>query len=70
MPPLRFTPQHHAQMAELPLDPPLARMLLASGDMGCTSEVLTVVAMLRRAAADHCAQLCWALRALAGLLRS
>lgn len=35
------------QMAELPLDPVLARMLLASGEMGCTAEVLTVVAMLR-----------------------
>ena len=38
---------HPLQMAELPLDPPLARMLLASGEMGCTAEVLTVVAMLR-----------------------
>ncbi|KAI3425228.1 hypothetical protein D9Q98_008996 [Chlorella vulgaris] len=34
------------QMAELPLDPVLARMLLAAGEMGCTAEVLTVVAML------------------------
>jgi ATP-dependent RNA helicase DDX35 len=33
-------------MAELPLDPVLARMLLAAGEMGCTAEVLTVVAML------------------------
>lgn len=36
-----------AQMADLPLDPVLARMLLAAGQMGCTAEVLTVVAMLR-----------------------
>ena len=35
------------QMADLPLDPPLARMLLAASQMGCTEEVLTVVAMLR-----------------------
>lgn len=35
-----------AQMADLPLDPVLARMLLAAGQMGCTAEVLTVVAML------------------------
>ncbi|KAL4435416.1 hypothetical protein ABPG77_006178 [Micractinium sp. CCAP 211/92] len=34
------------QMADLPLDPPLARMLLAASEMGCTAEVLTVVAML------------------------
>ena len=34
------------QMADLPLDPALARMLLAAGEMGCTAEVLTVVAML------------------------
>lgn len=37
---------HYLQMAELPLDPVLARMLLAAGEMGCTAEVLTVVAML------------------------
>lgn len=44
LPAFLFAP---SQMAELPLDPPLARMLLASGQMGCTAEVLTVVAMLR-----------------------
>lgn len=33
-------------MADLPLEPTLARMLLAAGEMGCTAEVLTVVAML------------------------
>ena len=36
-----------AQMADLPLDPIMARMLLAAGQMGCTEEVVTVVAMLR-----------------------
>jgi HrpA-like RNA helicase len=34
-------------MADLPLEPVLARMLLAAGETGCTAEVLTVVAMLR-----------------------
>lgn len=34
------------QMSEFPLDPPLARMLLAGAAMGCANEVLTVVAML------------------------
>lgn len=34
------------RMAELPLDPRLARALLASADMGCSAEVATVVAML------------------------
>jgi hypothetical protein len=34
------------QMADLPLEPTLARMLLAAGELGCAAEVLTVVAML------------------------
>lgn len=33
-------------MAEFPLDPPLAKMLLTSVQLGCASEVLTIVAML------------------------
>ncbi|KAI7836590.1 hypothetical protein COHA_009551 [Chlorella ohadii] len=48
----RLARPYGTQMAELPLDPPLARMLLASGQMGCTAEVLTVVAMLRFAVAE------------------
>jgi ATP-dependent RNA helicase DHX8/PRP22 len=34
------------KMAEFPLAPQLAKVLLASVDLGCTAEVLTVVAML------------------------
>jgi pre-mRNA-splicing factor ATP-dependent RNA helicase DHX38/PRP16 len=34
------------KMVEFPLDPPLARMLLAGEALGCSSEVLTIVSML------------------------
>ncbi|XP_078435435.1 RNA helicase family protein [Wolffia australiana] len=34
------------KMVEFPLDPPLARMLLAGESLGCTDELLTVVSML------------------------
>ena len=33
-------------MASFPLEPPLARALLASREFGCTSEVLTIVSVL------------------------
>lgn len=33
-------------MSELPLDPQLAKVLLASPDYGCSNEVLSIVAML------------------------
>ena len=33
------------QMAELPVPPMLGRALLASGDLGCSEEVLTIAAM-------------------------
>eukprot|EP01130_Rhizamoeba_saxonica_P002533 TRINITY_DN1231_c0_g1_i1.p1 TRINITY_DN1231_c0_g1~~TRINITY_DN1231_c0_g1_i1.p1 ORF type:complete len:1213 (+),score=370.17 TRINITY_DN1231_c0_g1_i1:438-4076(+) len=33
-------------MSEFPLDPPLAKMLLTSVDIGCSDEILTIVAML------------------------
>ncbi|EFC36105.1 predicted protein [Naegleria gruberi] len=33
-------------MVELPLDPPLSKMLIYSEKLGCTSEVLTIVSML------------------------
>ncbi|MEW5307872.1 MAG: hypothetical protein WDW36_010244 [Sanguina aurantia] len=33
-------------MVEFPLDPPMAKMLLAGAAMGCTNEVLTIVSML------------------------
>ena len=35
-----------AKMVEFTLDPPLAKMLLSAAEMGCSNEVLTVVAML------------------------
>jgi pre-mRNA-splicing factor ATP-dependent RNA helicase DHX38/PRP16 len=34
------------KMADLPLDPPLAKMVIAAESLGCVSEVLTVVSML------------------------
>ena len=34
------------KMAAFPLEPPLARALLASSEVGCTSEVLTIVSVL------------------------
>ncbi|XP_048487805.1 pre-mRNA-splicing factor ATP-dependent RNA helicase PRP16 [Plutella xylostella] len=34
------------QMAEFPLDPPQCHMLIVSGEMGCSKEVLIIVSML------------------------
>ena len=34
------------KMAEFPLDPPLSKALIASVDLGCSEEVLTVISML------------------------
>jgi len=34
------------KMADFPMDPPLAKVLIYSVDMGCSDEVLTIVAML------------------------
>ncbi|KAI0714086.1 P-loop containing nucleoside triphosphate hydrolase protein [Cerioporus squamosus] len=34
------------QMAAFPLEPPLARALVASAELGCTSELLTIVSVL------------------------
>ncbi|BGP57862.1 hypothetical protein JCM8202_000460 [Rhodotorula sphaerocarpa] len=34
------------KMADLPIEPPLAKMLIASVDLECSEEILTVVAML------------------------
>ncbi|KAI0348235.1 P-loop containing nucleoside triphosphate hydrolase protein [Trametopsis cervina] len=34
------------KMADFPMDPPLAKMLIASVDYGCSDEILSVVAML------------------------
>ena len=34
-------------MAELPIHPTLSKMLLSSGQMGCSKEIVTIVAMLQ-----------------------
>ncbi|XP_062016320.1 probable pre-mRNA-splicing factor ATP-dependent RNA helicase DEAH5 [Rosa rugosa] len=35
------------KMSEFPLDPPLSKMLLASVDLGCSDEILTIIAMIQ-----------------------
>ncbi|KAI3870037.1 hypothetical protein MKX03_015742 [Papaver bracteatum] len=35
------------KMAEFPLDPPMCKMLLASVDLGCSDEILTIIAMIQ-----------------------
>ncbi|BAT86646.1 hypothetical protein VIGAN_04431800 [Vigna angularis var. angularis] len=35
------------KMTEFPLDPPLSKMLLASVDLGCSDEILTIIAMIQ-----------------------
>ncbi|KAI3464059.1 hypothetical protein Pfo_020722 [Paulownia fortunei] len=35
------------KMAEFPLDPPLSKMLLASVDLGCSDEILTIIPMIQ-----------------------
>ncbi|XP_020594429.1 probable pre-mRNA-splicing factor ATP-dependent RNA helicase DEAH5, partial [Phalaenopsis equestris] len=35
------------KMADFPLDPPLSKMLLASVDLGCSDEILTIIAMIQ-----------------------
>ncbi|KAG9459931.1 hypothetical protein H6P81_004439 [Aristolochia fimbriata] len=35
------------KMAEFPLDPPLSKMLLASVDLKCSDEILTIIAMIQ-----------------------
>lgn len=34
------------KMAEFPMDPPMSKVLIASVDLGCSDEILTVLAML------------------------
>ena len=34
------------KMAESPLDPPQSKMLIASVDLGCSEEILTIIGML------------------------
>ena len=35
------------QMSELPIHPTLAKMLLSSAEMGCSQEIVTIIAMLQ-----------------------
>ena len=35
------------KMAEFPLEPPLSKMLLGSVDLGCSDEILTMIAMIQ-----------------------
>ena len=35
------------KMAKFPLEPPLSKMLLASVDLGCSDEILTIIAMIQ-----------------------
>ncbi len=42
----RLTNPLGQHLAELPVDPRLGRALLASGELGCAEEVLTIVALL------------------------
>ena len=34
------------KMADVPMEPPLAKMLIASVDLGCSEEILSIVSML------------------------
>lgn len=42
----RLTDPLCQHLAELPVDPRLGKALLASGELGCAEEVLTIVALL------------------------
>ncbi|XP_074273475.1 putative pre-mRNA-splicing factor ATP-dependent RNA helicase DEAH5 isoform X2 [Silene latifolia] len=35
------------KMAEFPMEPPLSKMLLASVDLGCSNEIITIIAMIQ-----------------------
>lgn len=41
----RLTP-HGQTLVEFPIDPPLAKMLITSGKLGCSEEILSIAAML------------------------
>lgn len=43
----RLTEPLGLKMAELPVDPMVARMLLKSAEFGCSQEVATIVAMMQ-----------------------
>merc|ERR1711959_500221 len=35
------------KMAEFPLDPPMSKVLLASVDLGCSDEIITIMSMIQ-----------------------
>ena len=35
-----------SKMADFPMEPPLAKMLIASVDLGCSEEILSIISML------------------------
>ena len=42
------------KMAEFPLEPPISKMLIASVDLGCSEEILTIVGMLSAQVCTAC----------------
>jgi HrpA-like RNA helicase len=55
-------------MAEFPLEPPMSKVLIASVDLGCSDEILTILSMLsaqnifyrpKEKQAQVCAAVCW-----------
>ena len=44
------------KMAEFPLEPPISKMLIASVDLGCSEEILTIVGMLSAQVSSVCCQ--------------
>lgn len=41
------------KMAEFPLDPPVSKMLIASVDLGCSEEVLTIIGEATESSCFH-----------------
>ncbi len=46
-------------MAEFPMDPPVSKMLIASVDLGCSEEVLSIVGMLSAQVRFEMGACCW-----------
>ena len=47
------------KMAEFPMDPPVSKMLIASVDLGCSEEVLSIVGMLSAQVRFWTGPCCW-----------
>nr|POE84240.1 putative pre-mrna-splicing factor atp-dependent rna helicase deah5 [Quercus suber] len=41
------------KVAEFPIEPPLSKMLLSSVDLGCSDEILTIIAMIHTGKIFH-----------------